>query len=40
MGVAEDFYQFMQSFLTVFPEYQGLPVYITGESYAGESVLE
>ena len=25
----------MQSFLTVFPEYQGLPVYITGESYGG-----
>jgi carboxypeptidase C (cathepsin A) len=33
--VAQDFYHFMQSFLTVFPEYQGLPVYITGESYAG-----
>mmetsp|Transcript_29725 Transcript_29725/g.28436 ORF Transcript_29725/g.28436 Transcript_29725/m.28436 type:complete len:866 (-) Transcript_29725:73-2670(-) len=33
--VADDFYDFMQSFLTVFKEYQGLPVYITGESYAG-----
>ena len=28
--VASDFFKFMQSFLTVFPEYQGLPVYITG----------
>ena len=33
--VASDFFKFMQSFLTVFPEYQGLPVYITGESYGG-----
>ena len=28
--VASDFFKFMQSLLTVFPEYQGLPVYITG----------
>lgn len=33
--VAEDFRGFLSSFLDVFPYLQGLPVYISGESYAG-----
>ena len=33
--VAADFYRFLQSFLRVFPNLVGAPLFITGESYAG-----
>lgn len=33
--VAQDFHDFLLSFLEVFSEFQNVPVYITGESYAG-----
>ena len=36
--VAEDFRLFLTSFLTVFEELKYAHVYITGESYAGESI--
>lgn len=33
--VGEDFRKFLLSFLTIFPEYQDIEIYLTGESYAG-----
>ena len=33
--IAKDFIKFMQSFMEVFPEYQKLPLFLAGESYAG-----
>ena len=34
-AVAEDFFLFLKSFLTVFTEYKDVEVFISGESYAG-----
>eukprot|EP01112_Ceratiomyxa_fruticulosa_P024067 TRINITY_DN954_c0_g1_i1.p1 TRINITY_DN954_c0_g1~~TRINITY_DN954_c0_g1_i1.p1 ORF type:complete len:446 (+),score=64.93 TRINITY_DN954_c0_g1_i1:218-1555(+) len=36
--VANDLYQFITQFFTQFPQYQNLPFYISGESYAGHYV--
>jgi len=36
--VADDMYRFLQGIMTKYPEYQGRPFFITGESYAGHYV--
>lgn len=36
--IAQDFYQFLTSFLTVFPELADSQVFISGESYAGSYI--
>jgi len=36
--VAEDMYEFLQTFMTQFPQYSKLPFWVTGESYAGHYV--
>lgn len=33
-GVADNVYQFLQGFLMQYPQFQTVPFYITGESYA------
>ena len=33
--MAKDFYGFLESFFTVFENLRGIPLYISGESYAG-----
>jgi carboxypeptidase C (cathepsin A) len=37
-GVSEDMYQFLVKFFEMHPEYQKLPFFITGESYAGHYI--
>jgi len=32
--VAEDMFQFLQTFMKQFPQYANLPFFVTGESYA------
>lgn len=34
-NIAHDFTNFIRSFITIFKEYQGVPLFIAGESYAG-----
>ncbi len=36
--VNEQFYEFLRQFYAVFPEYEGRPLFITGESYAGHMI--
>ena len=38
VGVADNVYQFLQGFLTQYPQFQTVPFYITGESYAGHYI--
>lgn len=33
--IAKQFHGFLKSFINIFPEYENIPVYLTGESYAG-----
>ncbi|EGR32735.1 serine carboxypeptidase family protein, putative [Ichthyophthirius multifiliis] len=37
-GVAADFFQFLQDFYTLFPQYAGREMFVTGESYAGHYI--
>lgn len=37
-GVADNVYQFLQGFLMQYPQFQTVPFYITGESYAGHYI--
>jgi len=36
--MAEDMYEFFQTFFTKYPKYAPLPFYVTGESYAGHYI--
>jgi cathepsin A (carboxypeptidase C) len=33
--VAQQLYEFLQAFMDKYPQFQGRPFYVTGESYAG-----
>eukprot|EP00351_Strombidinopsis_sp_SopsisLIS2011_P002506 CAMPEP_0116879712 /NCGR_PEP_ID=MMETSP0463-20121206/11527_1 /TAXON_ID=181622 /ORGANISM="Strombidinopsis sp, Strain SopsisLIS2011" /LENGTH=70 /DNA_ID=CAMNT_0004529337 /DNA_START=543 /DNA_END=755 /DNA_ORIENTATION=- len=33
-----DFHEFMAGFLNKYPEFKGLPIYLTGESFAGHYI--
>jgi len=37
-SIAEDFYTFFTEFLSQYPEFNGRPLWITGESYAGHYI--